>query len=319
MIFAKRETRKNAIYRKIVLSFIALAILLGMPASIRAQGRGIKQFQRSQSVGRMPTTIFIIGWHKDGKDIEKLFDIVYSRASQAASNLDWQNPNGDVGRLNARSGQGPQTVSQETLAAFEAFKKVAAWSGGAYDATYAGEGNFRDVVVNRSGSTVELKKKGMQVRFDGIMGGFLADLMIRYIYAANMQNAMVKVGSVFRGLGNSMRGPWKIQIQDDAGTFARHALNLSVMNTGVATVSASEFRGKSIIDPRKKSAITQTCKGTVVIMRDAALAQGLANAAFILGPKGGMELLARAGNTKGLIVDNKGKFIRSPGFKRVVN
>jgi len=262
----------------------------------------------------MPSTIFLIGWRSDSKDVEKLLDLLYARAGEAFAKLDWQNPQSEVSRLNAQAGGGPMRVSPEVIAAFEAYLKVAKWSGGAFDAAYVGSGSYRDVKVNSGAQTVELTRPGMQIRFDMMMAGFLADLLIRYIHSSNMRNAMVKVGSVFRGMGQSMRGPWRIQVQDDAGTFARHAVNLTVFNNGVATVSASEYRGAPPIDPRSKSPISPLIKGVVVITREAALAQGLAQAAFILGAKKGMDMLTKVG-TKALIVDMNGRFIRSPGFK----
>jgi thiamine biosynthesis lipoprotein ApbE len=101
-------------------------------------------------------------------------------------------------------------------------------------------------------------------------------------------------------------------MQDDEGTFALHALNLSIANTGVAAISRSQFRASPPIDPRTKMKIEPTCKGVVVLMDDAALAQGLAGAAFVLGPVEGMKLIEKHG--KGVIVDNAGKFLRTPGF-----
>lgn len=287
------------------------AALLPLPA--RAQG-GIKLYQRQFMAGRSPAVILIVGWQRDAKDVERLMDIVSQRVSETFMRLDWQNPSGDVARVNASAGVGPVQVSPDVADAFEKAKKISSWTKGAFDITYAGPGSYKNIRVNKGNSSVELKKGGMQARFDNLIEGFLAEYMIRLIHTANMQNAMVKVGNVFRGMGSGVQGPWKIQVQDDAGTFAHHALNLVVSNAGIATASASQYRGRQLIDPRSKGAINPPCKGTTIVMKNAAEAQGIAFATFVLGPKKGYEMLVKLGNARGLIVDSAGKFIRTPGF-----
>lgn len=310
MICARRSRKRTARCNLVAWMF-AFTISLASAGDLGAQSP--EQFQKHAAIGgRLQTSIFMVGWKSDARDIEKLFDIVISRTNDVFSQLDWQNPQGEVARLNASSGGLAVPVSPEVLAAFTTAKKISEWSKGAFDIAYAGQGSWRDIKIDEGASTVQLKSAGMQVRFDGMIEGFLADAMVNYIYAANMRSAIVKIGNAFRGIGRGVYGPWKVHVEDDAGTFARHALNLTVQNTGVAAVSANQFRGAPIIDPRSKSQIESTCKGNVVVMKEAALAQGIAQAIFVLGPSEGMKLLSKMG--KGLIVGNDGQFMRSPGF-----
>ncbi|NLD27234.1 MAG: hypothetical protein GX659_00305 [Myxococcales bacterium] len=311
MTSRKRNRKKTAICSTILLSITAAALFF-LPASAGAQS--IEEYQRHVTIGgTMPVSLIILGYSHDKAQINQLIDVVVSKANQAYYNMDWRNSQGEVFRVNSLAGAAPVEVSPEVFAAFQAAKKISEWSGGAFDITYyKGSGNYKDIRLNDSSKSVQLKSKGMEVRFDDLAQGLIADIMIRYIYHANMHNAMVKAGSVFRGLGQGMHGPWKITMEEDSGAFARHALNLVVSNTGIAAISASEFRGVAIIDPRSKSPTYVQCKGAVVVMSDAALAQGIARAAFVLGPEKGMELLSKY--AKGVIVDNNGKFIRSPGF-----
>jgi FAD:protein FMN transferase len=317
MTCAKRSGKKPLSSKATLLALALLAALL-LPLGAFAQpagGGGLKQFQRPFMIGgRISAVILIVGWDRDTKDVEKLLDIVSAKAAEAYARLDWQNSGSEVAKLNAAAGGGAQPVSEDVIAAFEAAQQVAEWTGGAFDIASAGPGNYRDISVKSKGGTVELKKPGMQVRFDGIIDGFLSELMVRYIFAAGMQNAMVKVGTTFRGVGQAIMGPWKIQVQDDAGTFARHALNLTVSNTAIATVSANQFRSQPLVDPRSKETVAPPCRGVTVVMNDAAHAAGLADAVFLLGPDEGQKLLGKLGNAKALIVDANGKFIRTKGF-----
>ncbi len=309
-----RNSGKRAWSSRLAPALLCLILLAAaVPRAAQAQD-GIKLYQRQFMAGRSPAVILIVGWQKDSADVERLMDIVSQRASETFMRLDWQNPASDVGRINAGAGTGPVQVASDVADAFEEAKKVSSWTKGAFDITFAGPGSYKDIKVERGSSTVELKKSGMQARFDDFVEGFLAEYMIRMIHTANMQNAMVKVGGVFRGMGSGLAGPWKIQVQDDEGTFAHHALNLVVSNAGIATTSASQYRGRQLIDPRSKQAINPPCKGTTIVMKSAAEAQGVAFAAFVMGPQKGYEMLTKLGNARGLIVDSAGKFIRTPGF-----
>lgn len=305
MTSSRSRWRKSGISSLSITLALALIVL---PAIAHAQG-GIRQFSRQTTVGgRHSVQILIVGMERDAASIERLLDLAVAKASEVTANLDPNNPSGELAQLMAK---GSMQVSEEVAFAFEEALQVAGWTGGRFDIAF-GDGSYRDIKISKGSRTVELKRPGMQLKFDYIISGVLAELMARLISASGMQNAIVKAGNVFRGLGQGMGGPWKIQVQDDAGTFARHALNLTVLNTGIATVSASQFRGQPPIDPRSGQAIAPPCRGVVALMNDAAAADGIAYAAFISGPGEGQKLLSKY--AKGLLVDPDGKFIRTPGF-----
>lgn len=306
----KNSKKKKKSIKAWALSLAALLLLISQASFAQSQ---IKQYQKHTKIGgSLDTTILIVGWTADDASIHRLLELLVTKSTEAFNLLNWQNPYGETAKVNANAGNGPVVVSGITLGAFQAYKKIAEWTSGNFDLNYGNAGSYRDVKINDRKSTIELKKSGMQIRFDNMLEGFLADLIIRYIHSANMNSAMAKVGNIFRGMGSSMHGPWRIQVEDDAGMFAHHALKLTVKNTGIATISGNQFRSKPLINPQTKQTMAPTCKGTTVVMNEAAFAQGLAFAVFVLGPEKGMKLLKKYG--KGLIVDNQGKFLRSPGF-----
>ena len=295
-------------------SLILLISIFLSPVCLLAQSSGgLQQFQQSFSIkGRVSGTIIILGMTSDAANIQKLADMIISEAERVYDLLDASNPSSEVAKLNAGGRNGKQKVSWQVADAFKAAKKAAQLSHGAFDVITVG-GNYDAISVSDKDETVEFKKAGMEARFDSIIEGVIADYMITLINQANMKNAMVRAGNVFRGSGQSLRGPWAIQVQEDSSAYARHALNLTVSNTGIATISATDFRSKPLIDYRSKNAVTPAGKGATVIMNEAALAQGLAYGVFVVGPEDGMNLLSKSGG-RGLIVDAQGKFLKTPGL-----
>lgn len=308
---AKTQRIKHLFFLCFFASLLLCFSTIGSP--VNAQESGVQQFQQNFSIrGRIGGTIIILGLPSDAANIQKLADMVISEAERTYDLLDASNPSSEVAKLNASGGSGRQKVSWQVADAFKAAKKVAKWSGGAFDVVAVG-GDYKSISVDDKDDTVEFKKSGMEARLDAIMEGFLADYMVTLINQANMKNAMVRAGNVFRGIGVSTRGPWTIQVQEDSSAYARHALNLTVSNTGVATISAIDFRSKPLIDYRSKNTVVPAGKGATIIMNEAALAEGLAYAVFVVGPQEGMNLLSKAGG-RGLIVDAQGKFLKTPGL-----
>lgn len=310
-----KEAKRQRIKQLFFLCFFASLLLcfstIGSP--VIAQESGAKQFQQNFSIrGGINGTLIIVGLSSDAANIQKLADMVIAEAQRTYDLLDASNPSSEVSMLNSGAGQGKKKVSWQVADAFAAAKKAAQWSKGAFDIVTVG-GDYNSINVNEKDSTVELKKAGMEVRFDSIVNGYLADYMVGLVYQANMQNTMVRVGNVFRGLGNSLYGPWKIQVQEDSTAYARHALDVTVTNTGIATISATDFHSKPLIDYRSKNPVTPKSKGATIVMNEAALAQGIAYAVFVVGPEDGMNLLAKSGG-RGLIVDAQGKFLKTPGL-----
>lgn len=304
--------------RKILASkFLFAVFALLVSSTALAQGYGSsspQEFQRRFSIGnRINGVIVTIAWPSDKKDIEKLGDIVTAEAERTYNLLNANNPQSEAYRINSSAGSTPVVVSWQTIDAIKKAKQVAQWTKGTFDIVTS-NGNYNDIEIDDKTSTVKLKNGGMRISFDPIIDGFLADYIINMIYTANVHNAMVKVGNVFRGIGNGLHGPWKIQVQEDSAAYARHALNLTVSNTGIATVSATQFRYSPLVDFRSKKSINPRLKGATIVMNDAMSAQGIAYAVFVWGPQEGINFLNKFGRAKGLIVDSKGKFLRTAGM-----
>ncbi len=300
----KKKTKISLLGLFCLLSFSSYA--LSAPNS-----SGVEIFQRSTSIGPYPAVILIVGYSRDRADIEKLFDLAVSKANTAQRNLIPTGSGGDVAGINENAGVAPVEVTPETISVIESAIKVSKWSNGAFDIS-TGDANYKNIQVSKSESTVLLTKKGAGIDPSALTEAHLAEIIVRLIHSAGMNNALAKVGSAFRGVGQSINGPWRVEVLDNSGTFAHRAVNLTVENTGIATASANAYRSRALIDPRTGNQIDPKCRGAVVVTSDATTAAGIAEAVMVLGPEDGLRLISRY--SKGLIVDNSGNFLRSPGF-----
>ena len=295
--------------QKLLLNFVLFCAVSSTAAA------SPKQFARKFELDGKLGAIMLIGYEEDAAAVEKLISMAVDEAKRIHLELDYRNPQGDVGKLNALNDKVEVKLSDDVFTAFKAATRVSEWTHGAFDVTYASpDGDYTFYKLNEEKNLIKIKKAGLQFRFDQIEDGYIADVLVRFIYANGMKNVLVKMGNVFRGTGSSLYGPWKIQIQDDAGTYAHRALNLGIQNTGAAIVSRTQFAKNPLIDPRNKQNMEPSMRGNTVVMKEAALAQAYASALFVLGAKEGYDHAVALAQGKALIVDNNGTFLRTPGF-----
>lgn len=267
--------------KKITLIIFAL---LFCATTIHAQG-GAKEYSHPLGIGAgIGGEIIIVGLASGKKDIDKLVQLVTQRAQEAHRTI-----TSDIARINA-DGQGLHEVGWPTAQCLATAKKV---SKKTKVDIMTLTGSYRRVAVDEKKHTVNIKKPDTTVSCKRIMNGYMAGLVASYIYATGMHNAFVRVGNSYRGMGQGMYTPWKMQIQENTTRFAKRALDIQLTNTGGATLSVGAGQ----------------LKGVAVIFGNAAEAEGLANVIMEGDAEKGTELLAKYG-ANGLLISNEGKFIK---------
>lgn len=244
-------------------------------------------------------------------DIDKVFEYAFGDVRRVASLLNANDPTSEVAKVNANAGAGFVEVGPEFQLIIKAAKKAFLWTDGTFDITTTPEiGNFNNIKV--AGNMVLLKKQGMRISFDNIIHGFIADLLIRAIYNANVDNALAEVGPTSRSIGTSVVGGWRTQVDDSSGGYARRGMTLDTSNVSVGTVTAGV--NAPTFDPRWATPVLKMCRSVTIISRNAAVSEALAYGIYIWGPEKGMILINRLQNVRGVVVDNSGNFIKSPGI-----
>jgi FAD:protein FMN transferase len=172
-------------------------------------------------------------------------------------------------------------------------------TGGAFDPT-TGAASFRDIDIDANEKTITLLRP-VTLDLGAVAKGFAVDMAAREL--APLENFAIDAGGDLYLGGHNERGePWSVGIRHprDASQLLD---TLRVSNTAVCTSGDYERvtdTGHHIIDPQSGISATQVASVTVVAPV-AMVADGLATAAFVLGPRRGLALLERHG-VQGLIV-----------------
>jgi thiamine biosynthesis lipoprotein len=160
----------------------------------------------------------------------------------------------------------------------------------------------------------------MNIDLGGIAKGYAVDRAFELLKGLGYRNLVVNAGGDLRVGGSKPDGPWSIGIQhprDPEKILAR----ISVSDTAVATSGDYEkffiHQGKRyhhILNP-KDGFPAEGCQSVTILAKDAATADALATAIFVLGPEKGYALCQRLEGVDCLIIDKEGNITLSPGLK----
>lgn len=295
-------------------SLIAIIVFVFILSSINSNAADdLQRFSRTFAVGgRVQSSIILIGLAKDNGQINRLFNIIIERANDLSERISIDGKRSEIRAINEIASIKAVPVSADILAAVEGAIEASRATGGTFELV-AERGIYSDIRINRGGVSIEFMKPGMKIDLTPLHDGIIADAIISDLRGAAMHNALVNVGDSFMGIGADIGGPWSVQIEDQFGTYAHHAADIPIKNAGVSIISGSSPKMMPYI--RKSDMVGANVRGTTIIAFDATVASGIALATFKLGADGGLKLLNRISNARGIIVDGEGKFLRSGGLR----
>ncbi|MGH7615994.1 MAG: FAD:protein FMN transferase, partial [Gemmatimonadaceae bacterium] len=174
---------------------------------------------------------------------------------------------------------------------------------------------YRDVEIDAVGSTITLHRP-LQLDLGAVAKGLAVDLAARAL--APLANFAINAGGdLFVSGENAAGAAWSVGIRHPRD---EHSLidTLRVSNAAVCTSGDYERTSPRdgshhILDPRPGVRAAEVASATVVAPL-AMVADGLATAAFVLGPSRGIELLVRHG-VEGLIVTPGLERFTTPAFQ----
>lgn len=236
-------------------------------------------------------------------------------------------PDSAISALNGAGAGNPVTLDGETFALLALAQDVSEATGGAFDVTVApvmdawgwtgGERRVpppeelaallplvgaQDLELNPEASSARLARAGMKADLGGIAKGYAAGRAGEAVQAAGVTCAMLDLGGNITVIGNNPEGiPWRVAVKDPAhpGDY------LCVLSLTDCTVSTSggyerffEADGVTyhhILDPKTGYPAASGLRSVSVVSENAALADALSTACFVLGAEDALALWRSGG------------------------
>ena len=259
-------------------------------------------------------------------------------------------PTSDVTRIStAGGGGGPVRVAPEVVEVVSKALEIAELSGGAFDPTigalagvwgWSGESgkvpseeelarllplvDYTRIRVDEDASTVELTGPGRALNLGGVAKGYIVARAIEKLKAGGVTRGIVRAGGDLTVFQTAKRPrPFKIGIRHPRE--AEKLLGEALVTGGAVTTSGDYerffikdgVRYHHILDPATGMP-ARGSRSVTIVAEDPTRADALSTAVFVMGPEAGMALIERLDGVEGVIVDAKGRVLRSSGFKGVI-
>jgi FAD:protein FMN transferase len=256
---------------------------------------------------------------------------------------EWK-PASALSRVNASAGAEAIEVPLELFEVLRSAIEVAVASDGAFDPSWAALWdlwrfdrpprvpshdevaarlplvNYRDVVLDSETRSVLLRRRGMLLGLGGIAKGYALDRGAALLQEKGFRNFIIYGGGqVYAG---GMRGarPWRVGIQDPRNSDRWFAVlelrdgSLSTSGDYEHLFIADGLRYHHILDLRTGFP-ARGCRSVTVVASDGTTADALSTAAFVLGPKRGLQTVRRFSGAEGVVVDDENRVHISVGLR----
>ncbi len=261
----------------------------------------------------------------------------FARVERACSRFD---PTSEVQQLLRRVGE-PVPASPLLFEAARFALTLAARTGGAFDPTVghvlerkgfnrhylSGERirspiptdasvSYRDVWLDPKQSTITLRRP-LVLDLGAVAKGLAIDLAARELAA--FDSFCIEAGGDLYARGRNGSGqPWRIGVRDprhpEAVAYLLDVSDRAVCTSGDYERRTADDSEHHLVDPRTGRAARALASVTVVAPT-ALAADGLATAAFVLGPRRGLRLLTEEG-VDGVLITSAGAVRTTPGLRR---
>ena len=252
-----------------------------------------------------------------------------------------------VSEIGRAAGKTAVPVDDETAALVEAALDLARLTGGRFDPTVGvlrRAWNFREErvpgddeiaallplvnyrAVSVGGSAVFLEREGMELDLGGVGKEYAVYRVAELLGSRGVTSALLNFAGDVRTIGGRGDGrPWSIGVSDPrAPGQCRFAVRL-IGGAGVATSGDYErcfvkdgVRYHHLLDATTGWPARENMAATVVAA-DAFTAGRVATAAFLLGPREGVDLIERMPHVEGCVIDATGATASTTGMGRISN
>jgi thiamine biosynthesis lipoprotein len=213
-------------------------------------------------------------------------------------------------------------------------KQISEWTGGKFDVTFSALSDIwrfdhdRDGRVPSSGEiaarlplvdytalqlddaagTAFLTRRGMRAHLGGIGKGYAVDRAASILRSHGLSDFMIQAGGDLSVAGRRGARPWRVGIRNPRGPEDSTFAAIDVTDATVSTSGDYERafvrdgrRYHHILDPDTGEPAARS-RSVTIVSRNAAMADALSTAVFIMGPEDGMALVERLPDVEAVIV-----------------
>ena len=253
----------------------------------------------------------------------------------------------EILELNRQAGRQAVEISADTLAVLQQAINIGHLSDGAFDASIEPLISLWDITGQNPGvpsatpiaeaarhvdlslmqideNRAFLPMEGMGVDLGGVAKGYAAGEAARLLEEAGFCCAILNFGGDIVTIGEKPDGSdWRIGIQHPAmsrgnllgAVQIRGSMSVVTSGTYERGFEQDGIRYHHLLDPKTGFPAQNGLTSVTVVAADPTQADALATAAFVLGPKRGMDLLTSLPNTEGIFVRADGIIEVSQGLQ----
>lgn len=292
----------------------------------------------------MGTLVEIKAYGEDREFLEKAINDAFGEMMRLEELFSTRIPESEISRLS--TAVEPLQVSDETVALLRLGQTIARQSDGAFD---MGLGKLKQLwaieesepqipdkdalqqalqgtgpeALQIEGRLVRKQVPGLKVDLGGIAKGYAVDRAAELLRHSGVLSAAVNAGGDLRLIGDRQGQPWRIGIQHPRKSGEIIA-TVKLKNRAVVTSGDYEryferdgVRYHHIFDP-KTGRPARGIQSVTVLANDAASADALATAAFVLGPQAGLALLESTPDVEGFLITADGQRLVTGGLEGVL-
>ncbi len=285
----------------------------------------------------MDTLVAITVVSDDEQKANEAIDAAFDTVREIEHAISFWTKDSEIAAMGKMAGVAPVKVSPITLDLVEASLMIAGKTGGGFDPTVGTlmrlwdfkkgimptDAQIREklpvvgykmVEVNKSASTVYLKKKGMAFDTGGIAKGFAADRAVETLKAHGMKGGLVAVGGDIMAFGRKADNTvWRVGIRNPRpkGKDDDVMAIIDLDNSGISTAGDYERfmikdgkRYHHIMDPKTGHPADKGFISVSIIAPHDTLSDGFDDGIFVQGPKVGIETVKREGLGCVAVLDN---------------
>jgi len=279
-------------------------------------------------------------------EADTYIDLAVAEISRIEKLISSWDADSETSKINANAGLKPVQVSPELFSLIERAIRISQLTDGAFDISYASmdriwkfDGSmtempseetikasvarvgFQNIELDKSASSVFLKKEGMKIGFGAIGKGYAADKAKTLLMNKGVAAGIINASGDMNTWGKQPNGDyWKVAITNPMNKNKAFAL-LPLKEGAVVTSGDYEkyvsFNGKRyahIIDPRTGYPATGIISATVFAPQ-AELADALATSIFVMGIDVGLDRINQLPQIECIIIDDKGTIHKSENIK----